>query len=190
MKLHELLVLIPGTIISIVGKDFNGIYKVRGTVADHDMVVIPLTAACIGNYPSMYLPHVASDNQLYNGTKIKVLAGDIRHFDELERFYQAVHCHPKLSTESELDYVHRLISDLPDGAKNASTLRALYRVGPLDAGDLPSKAQRDWLMEHGYCAHIVVKGEDGYYACTGLGRDLYKLLEVYNDNSKQAIQSV
>ena len=186
MTLHELLSLIPDNIISIKGNDFNGIYKVRGHTG-YDMVVIPLTEPYGDKYPSVHLPYIASDNQLYNGTVVKVLAGNIRHFEELERFYHAIHCHPALCTESEMRYVHNLIAELPEGAKNLDTLKALYRVGPLDAGDLPSKAQRDWLMGRGYCAHIVVKGEDGYYACTGLGRDLYKLLEVYNDNTKQAI---
>ena len=183
MRLHELCTLLPGNIISMCGKNYNGIYKVHHIDIGY-IAVVPLLWKCEGEHYNVFMHHIAHDNQLYDGTVVKVLAGDIRHFDEFEHYYQTIHCNPKLSTESELDYAHRLISDLPDGAKNASTLQALYRVGPLDAGDLPSKAQRDWLMEHGYCAHIVVKGEDGYYACTGLGRDLYKLLEVYNDNTQ------
>lgn len=56
-------------------------------------------------------------------------------------------------------------------------LRATYKDGPLWAGDLPSKSGRDTLMEDGFVEHVVVKGEDGHYACTSKGAWAYRLLE-------------
>ena len=60
---------------------------------------------------------------------------------------------------------------------NLDTLRALFKSGPLFDGDLPSKAERDWLVENGYCEKVVVKGEDGYNACTHKGAWLNRCLD-------------
>ena len=53
------------------------------------------------------------------------------------------------------------------------TLIALVEQGPLWDGDVPSKRQRDELIEHGLCAKVVVRGEDGYNAATYAGREAY-----------------
>lgn len=57
-----------------------------------------------------------------------------------------------------------------------STLRALYRCGPLNDGDIPSKAGLDELIEKGLAARIVQKGEYGYNACTYKGGQLFLFL--------------
>lgn len=54
------------------------------------------------------------------------------------------------------------------------TVTALFERGPLFDGDVPSKSERDWLLENDYCEKVVVKGEDGYNACTHKGAWLYR----------------
>lgn len=57
---------------------------------------------------------------------------------------------------------------------------ALYQLkksGPVWDGDVISKGYRDQLVEIGACAKVIVKGEDGYNACTYLGRSL---LDIYD----------
>jgi hypothetical protein len=49
------------------------------------------------------------------------------------------------------------------------TLTACYFNGPLFDGDVPSKSGRDSLLEDGLVAKVVVKGEQGYNACTQKG---------------------
>lgn len=55
------------------------------------------------------------------------------------------------------------------------TLIALVERGPLDDGDVPSKAGRNSLIERGFATKIVVNAQDGYNAATYLGRDAYML---------------
>ena len=56
-------------------------------------------------------------------------------------------------------------------------IRVAYRSGPLEDGDVPSKIARDKLVDSGYMAKVVVKGEDGYNACTHKGALAYRLLD-------------
>lgn len=56
-------------------------------------------------------------------------------------------------------------------------LYAAYRRGPLFDGDVPCKSGRNSLLEEGFIAKVVVKGEDGYNACTHKGAWAYRLLE-------------
>jgi hypothetical protein len=52
------------------------------------------------------------------------------------------------------------------------TLYALLDRGPLDAGDVPSKAGLAELIEHGCAVTIIAKGEHAY-AATYKGKDLF-----------------
>lgn len=54
------------------------------------------------------------------------------------------------------------------------TLVALVENGPLWDGDVPSKTQRDELIEIGLAVRIVVHAGDGWTAATYAGRDAYK----------------
>ena len=54
------------------------------------------------------------------------------------------------------------------------TLCALVERGPLWDGDLPSKTERDALLDQGLAVRIIVNGEDGWQAATYKGRDAYK----------------
>lgn len=53
------------------------------------------------------------------------------------------------------------------------TLIALIERGPLFDGDVPSKVERDELLESGLAVRVVVSGEDGFTAATYSGRDAY-----------------
>lgn len=51
------------------------------------------------------------------------------------------------------------------------------KMAPLFDGDVPSKSGRNSLLEKGYIAKVVVKGEDGFNACTHKGMWAHRLLE-------------
>tara|TARA_Y100000310_G_scaffold335183_1_gene416585 strand:- start:43 stop:447 length:405 start_codon:yes stop_codon:yes gene_type:complete len=57
------------------------------------------------------------------------------------------------------------------------TLVALYRRGPLEDGDVPSKSERDWLVQYDLAAKIINKGKDGNQALTYYGRDVLKVID-------------
>lgn len=71
------------------------------------------------------------------------------------------------------------------------TLTAAYKHGPLFDGDVPSKTARDLLLSKRMIAKVVVKGEDGYNACTHRGRDAYKILQIVKNvvNEEKAQQA-
>jgi hypothetical protein len=58
------------------------------------------------------------------------------------------------------------------------TLYGMFKNGPLYDGDVCSKQGRDRLLDKDYCAKVVVKGQDGFNACTYKGQRLYKCLKV------------
>lgn len=90
--------------------------------------------------------------------------------------YQEVFCDWELSTPSEREQNIELIDDALM-TNNIDTLRALFRRGPLEDGDLPSKTERDWLLQGGYCAKVVVNGVDGFNACTYKGAWLNRCMD-------------
>lgn len=53
------------------------------------------------------------------------------------------------------------------------TLIALIEHGPLEDGEVPSKAGRDSLIEKGLAVRIVVRLQDARTAATYKGRDAY-----------------
>jgi len=82
-----------------------------------------------------------------------------------------------LSTKSEIVHAcEAIIAAQSFNACERDTLRAAYKNGPLWDGDLPSKAGRDELVSKGFMERIVVKGEDGYNACTLRGAMVYKAI--------------
>ncbi|WP_407112933.1 hypothetical protein [Bradyrhizobium sp. LMG 9283] len=60
-----------------------------------------------------------------------------------------------------------VVTSLSGGAIN--TLRAAFKAGPLDDGDVPSKAGRDELVSLGLMVKVIIKGDWGYNACTYKG---------------------
>ena len=113
-------------------------------------------------------------------------AKEIRRFRMLQtkldvtllRLLDALHENLNTSSAEEIKAACELIIRVQamDGGER-DTIRAAYRSGPLFSGDLPSKTARDSLVEEGFMVHVVVKGEDGFNACTHKGAWAHRLIE-------------
>jgi hypothetical protein len=53
------------------------------------------------------------------------------------------------------------------------TLCALVERGPVWDGNIPSKYERNVLIERGYAVRVINNGEEGFTAATPLGMQLY-----------------
>lgn len=96
----------------------------------------------------------------------------------LKNLLDALHESTELSSSAELKCACELIIEVQAmGSAERDCIRAAYRAGPLFDGDVPSKTGRDRLIVLGYMSKVVVKGEDGYNACTNKGAWAYRLLE-------------
>ena len=62
---------------------------------------------------------------------------------------------------------------------------ASFENGPLYDGDVPSKTGRDSLLDCGFVSKVVVKGEEGYNACTYLGARAYRLIRTMQIQATQ-----
>lgn len=91
----------------------------------------------------------------------------------------------KLDTSEERKTNLQLIETAMQ-TNNLDTLHSLFKSGPLFDGDLPSKSERDWLLENGYCEKVIVKGEDGYNACTHKGAWLKRCVDSLYMRFKQS----
>lgn len=96
----------------------------------------------------------------------------------LKQLLESIHESIELSSAEELRRACELIIEVQamDGGER-DCLYAAYKNGPLFDGDVPSKAGRNSLLEKGYMAKVVVKGEDGFNACTHKGAWAYRLHE-------------
>lgn len=89
-----------------------------------------------------------------------------------------IHESVELSSANELKEAVKLIVEVQ--AMNSGMrdcIRAAYLNGPIDDGDVPSKSGRDALLTSGYISKVVVRGEQGFNACTYKGASAYKLIE-------------
>lgn len=76
-----------------------------------------------------------------------------------------------LMTTSEIEYFKEVATVAMNlTSAEECTLNACYSNGPLEDGDVPSKSARDSLLDKGFVSKVIVKGEDGYNACTYKGR--------------------
>lgn len=93
----------------------------------------------------------------------------------LEKLLEVLHT--DLSSKDDVFDSVKLILDAQrlSGAE-IDTLIALYRAGPLFDGGVPSKHGRDKLVDKGMACRVVVKGDDGYNACTLPGARVYRLI--------------
>jgi hypothetical protein len=82
-----------------------------------------------------------------------------------------------LETQDEGVYF-REVAELAINLSSAgeTTLRACHTHGPLEDGDVPSKSGRDDLLNNGFVAKVVVRGEQGYNACTYKGHLALRVL--------------
>ena len=90
----------------------------------------------------------------------------------------AIHCNLSLCTHNEIINAIELISRVQDMTNSEIELiKALYENGPLDDGDIPSSKDRDILLAEGFISKRVIKGKNGYNACTHRGQMAYNLLK-------------
>ena len=96
----------------------------------------------------------------------------------LKHLLESIHESPETSSDASLAWaVKQIIRVQNMSGAEKDTICAAYRDGPLWAGDLPSKVARDALVAEGMMVQIVIKGEQGYNACTYLGCVAYNLIE-------------
>lgn len=62
-------------------------------------------------------------------------------------------------------------------AAESDVIIGCFESGPLYDGDVPSKTGRDSLLTDGFISKVVIKGEEGYNACTYKGARAYRLLK-------------
>lgn len=90
---------------------------------------------------------------------------------------QIVNCDPNLSTEAEVQDALALIAEVELFSQEQSdTICDCYRRGPVHDGDLSSAIARDLLVRGGYLSRVVVRGDEGYNACTYRGASAYQLI--------------
>jgi hypothetical protein len=96
----------------------------------------------------------------------------------LKNLLESIHESVELSTPEEIKRACELIIRVQDmNSGERDVIRATHKHGPLVDGDIPSKSARDQLVKDGFVAKVVVRGEDGFNACTYLGRQAHHLIE-------------
>lgn len=96
----------------------------------------------------------------------------------LRQLLETLHESIELSTAEEIKSACELIIEAQEmNSAERDCINASYENGPLFDGDVPSKTGRDRLLDKGYMVRVVVKGEDGYNACTLKGAWAYRLLK-------------
>lgn len=94
----------------------------------------------------------------------------------LETLLEVLHVNPEYTPENEVLAAKKLIGDvLRMSGAEIDTLVALYERGPLYDGDVPSKSGRDSLLHSDMAAKVIIRGEDGYNACTYKGAEAYRV---------------
>lgn len=102
---------------------------------------------------------------------------------KLEQLFEALHEDIELSSAEEIITACKLIIEVQEmSVAERDCIYAAFKHGPLFSGDVPSKSGRNSLVEKGFMSMVVVKGEDGFNACTHKGAWAYRLLKVMNDN--------
>jgi hypothetical protein len=95
----------------------------------------------------------------------------------LKQLLDALHEGPGTSSGKELkDACELIIRVQKMSGGEIDVIQAAFRNGPLFDGDVPSKSARDTLLLEGFIAKVVVKGQDGYNACTHKGAWAHRLL--------------
>ena len=98
---------------------------------------------------------------------------------KLVRLLSVINVGVGLSSSEEIKQACKLIICAQDltGAE-IDTIKAAYLKGPLYDGDVPSKSARDELVSSGFMEKVIVRGEEGFNACTYKGAELFRLLSV------------
>ena len=90
---------------------------------------------------------------------------------------QIINCDPTLSTEAEVQDALTLIAEVDLFSQEQSDMICdCYQRGPIHDGDLTSAVARDLLVRGGYLSRVVMRGDEGYNACTYRGASAYQLI--------------
>ncbi|MDM1282400.1 hypothetical protein HXZ60_02145 [Acinetobacter towneri] len=101
----------------------------------------------------------------------------------VKKLLSAIHSDPSLDSAEEIKANIELIIRVQEMSNcERETIKAAFKHGPLYDGDVPSKSSRDALVKDGFIAKVVVKGEDGFNACTYKGRWAYRILEAMSES--------
>ena len=104
----------------------------------------------------------------------------------LVNILSAINVSVELSSGAELKQACKLIMFAQEiNAGEKDTIQAVFRNGPLFDGDMPSKSARDDLVNSGFMAKVVMRGEEGFNACTYKGAELYRLVEAIDKQDKE-----
>jgi hypothetical protein len=96
----------------------------------------------------------------------------------LKKLFDALLIDVELCSAQEIMQHCKMIIDVQGmSGMERVCLCAAYLDGPLFDGDVPSKEGRNSLIEKGYMTKVVVKGEDGFNACTHKGAWAYRLIQ-------------
>lgn len=112
--------------------------------------------------------------------RVKELIGPAYPEEELQliKLLDVIHIDKNLSTHEEYVRGNALINRVQRmDAGERDCICLSFEKGPVDDGDVPSKSSRDTLVEEGFMAKVVVKGEEGYNACTYKGAMAYRLIK-------------
>lgn len=112
--------------------------------------------------------------------RIKELIGPAYPEEELQliKLLDVIHIDKNLSTHEEYVRGNALINRVQRmDAGERDCICLSFEKGPVDDGDVPSKSSRDTLVEEGFMAKVVVKGEEGFNACTYKGAMAYRLIK-------------
>lgn len=103
---------------------------------------------------------------------------------DLKKALEALHSDPELDTHNELKQnIDMIIQAQTLSRREIELLGELYRIGPAHPGELSGTSGRQELMDKGLVNHVIVKGQDGFYACNSRGM---WLLKVINEGTTQA----
>jgi hypothetical protein len=96
---------------------------------------------------------------------------------KLREVFDALGVTPHLYSERELRQALSMILRVQDLAEvEKDELESIFLSGPIFDGDVISPANRNALVEAGFVAKVVFRGEEGFNACTYLGAQAYRLI--------------
>lgn len=118
----------------------------------------------------------------------KLWKNEVETDPRILKLYEAVHVLPNDSHEykADADRMIQIATELSSGAREV--LESAFENGPLESGDLVSKAGREECEAKGLMIQVVVKGEDSFNACTHLGAWVVRLFKTGEfDSGKEYI---
>jgi len=84
---------------------------------------------------------------------------------------------PALLDKSEAVELIHMIDFARNNKRLHEQLYQLHSRGPVWDGDVVSKADRSALLDVDACAKVIVKGEEGFNACTYRGRQMLRIYD-------------